>query len=382
MKMKKIFAFGISALIAQLLIAQTQKTTLVEVKGKFENYSSTSTIYLEDLNHKDLQRVDSMKTTGDGSFILKAQINEEGLYRINFDVEHYLVLILSPNDKNVSLSGDYTLIAHPEFKISGSNGSMRIYTFLNSFYSFLQNYSSLNAQKQLMPDQNSDAAVLIQQQMNQVIQQANDYLKMYEDTCTDPVLCTFIVYNFLNTAPVDDLKKYADHVAALNPNLTITSRFIKDITAMVAQQNAQQQFQIGAVPPEINLPDTSGNSIALSSLKGKYVLIDFWASWCGPCRKENPNVVAAFDKYHDKNFTVYSISLDNDASKWKAAIKSDHLAWPYHVSELKGWQSQICKSYNIQYIPQNFLIGPDGKIIGVNLHGTDLETKLQEVLAQ
>lgn len=137
----------------------------------------------------------------------------------------------------------------------------------------------------------------------------------------------------------------------------------------------------GKMAPEISEKDTTGTKdIALSSLKGKYVLLDFWASWCGPCRAENPHVVDAYNKFKDKNFTVYSVSLDKDRDSWIAAIKEDGLAWPYHVSDLKYWQSEASAKYGVQGIPANFLIDPAGKIIATDLRGDDLHKKLEEVL--
>ena len=131
--------------------------------------------------------------------------------------------------------------------------------------------------------------------------------------------------------------------------------------------------------PEISLKTPDNKTLNLSSLKGKYVLVDFWASWCGPCRRENPNVVKLYKKYRKKNFTVYSVSLDEDGTKWKQAIKMDNLIWPNHVSDLKGWQSSVVPLFNIQGIPYTVLVNPEGKIIGVNLRGQELENKLEEI---
>ena len=131
--------------------------------------------------------------------------------------------------------------------------------------------------------------------------------------------------------------------------------------------------------PEISLKTPDNKTLNLSSLKGKYVLVDFWASWCGPCRRENPNVVKLYKKYRKKNFTVYSVSLDEDGTKWKQAIKMDNLIWPNHVSDLKGWQSSVVPLFNIQGIPYTVLVNPEGKIIGINLRGQELENKLEEI---
>jgi peroxiredoxin len=149
---------------------------------------------------------------------------------------------------------------------------------------------------------------------------------------------------------------------------------------LVAQYIAENKVgTIGSDAIDFTQSDTTGLPVALSSFKGKYVLIDFWASWCRPCRMENPNVVRAFRKFSDKNFTIIGVSLDKEKDAWLQAIKADGLAWT-HVSDLQFWGNAVAQTYRVQSIPQNFLVAPSGKIIGKNLRGEDLEAKLCELL--
>ena len=139
---------------------------------------------------------------------------------------------------------------------------------------------------------------------------------------------------------------------------------------------------IGAIAPELEFPDPNGKMRKLSDLRGKVVLVDFWASWCGPCRRENPNVTNIYSKYHDKGFEVFSVSLDSDAASWKRAIEADKLVWPNHVSDLKKWQSKAAAIYGVSSIPSTFLLDKEGRIVQRNLRGADLERAVKQLVEQ
>lgn len=153
----------------------------------------------------------------------------------------------------------------------------------------------------------------------------------------------------------------------------------------LSQDDATVGLEVGNKAPALEYTSPEGETIALSELEGQMVLIDFWAAWCPPCRMENPNLVDAYQKYKDTDFengngfTIYSVSLDNSKDAWIKAIKSDNLTWDYHVSDLKGWESEAAARYEVRGIPTNYLINGDGIIVAKNLRGEDLHTKLEEL---
>jgi len=179
--------------------------------------------------------------------------------------------------------------------------------------------------------------------------------------------------------PIVDANEIAPLFALLSPEIQqseIGLKFGKIIAAA-------KLTSVGAMAPDFTQNDVNGKPVSLKDFRGKYVLVDFWASWCGPCRAENPNVVKAYHKYQDKNFAILGVSLDRPGSKdaWLEAIKADGLLWT-QVSDLKFWNNAVVKLYGIQSVPQNFLIDPSGKIVGRNLRGEALNAALEKVLGK
>lgn len=207
----------------------------------------------------------------------------------------------------------------------------------------------------------------------------------------DEILAETPAKSRLKKATILSILNAAAQSQKYNPNSTdIFVNYAKKFIAEYPDDPKSSHFQtqvnqlgnalIGSKAPELELESPSGKKLKLSSLKGKVVLIDFWASWCGPCRRENPAVVKMYGEYKDKGFEIFSVSLDKDKAKWEEAIKTDQLSWSNHVSDLQGWQSPAAKLYGVTAIPKTFLIGKDGTIIAKDLRGEMLEKKIGEVL--
>ena len=187
-----------------------------------------------------------------------------------------------------------------------------------------------------------------------------------------PVAAYFVVKDFAYKLDLEGMKAVR---AKLDASLAGTE-YVNQIESMISRM---EKVQVGSVAPDFTLPDVDGNPVSLSSFRGKYVLVDFWAAWCPDCRKENPNIVAAWEKYKNKNFDVLGVSLDRNRDQWLAAIEKDKLGWT-QISDLKYWNSDAAVLYCIRWIPMSFLIDPEGKIVAIGLEGEELHNKLEELL--
>ena len=187
-----------------------------------------------------------------------------------------------------------------------------------------------------------------------------------------PVSAYFVVKDFAYKLDLEEMKSVR---SKLDASLDGTS-YVQQIESMIARM---EKVQVGSEAPDFTLPDVNGNLVSLSSFRCKYVLVDFWAAWCPDCRKENPNIVSAWEKYKNKNFAILGVSLDRNREQWLAAIEKDKLTWT-QVSDLKYWSSEAAVLYCIRWIPMSFLIDPEGKIVAIGLEGEELHNKLEELL--
>ena len=297
-----------------------------------------------DLAHFDRTNVSLGLATCDanGVFEIKSEKPwEEGLYRLKIGAKQ-VFFILNGKEGVIEITGDLSTIDRMDIQTKGSET-------LTCYTGIIQD--------------------LIKNQLKSP-EEAKAYI---ERGCT-PLMKAFLTTQLLgqNAGPfMADFKAQSTALAKAMPGSKYATDFATMITRLEGQQ-AQQQggetIQIGMDAPEISLPDPSGKVRSLSSMKGKVVLLDFWASWCGPCRKANPHVVEVYNKYKSKGFDVFSVSLDrpDGKQKWIDAIKQDGLVWQGHVSDLKFWDSAPAGVYGVRSIPKTFLIGKDGKIVAIN----------------
>lgn len=214
----------------------------------------------------------------------------------------------------------------------------------------------------------SNAASSVEE-VDKMVTAYEDFIEKNPESYVTP-LALLRMQQFLGDAP-----KYRKYYEKLPPKVKASNLGL--LLSQTANNSAS--FVAGTELRDFTQQDQDGKPVSLKSFRGKYVLIDFWASWCGPCRRENPNVVAAYKKFRDKNFTILGVSLDQDRQKWLNAVQQDNLTWT-QVSDLKGWQNEVAQKFKIQSIPQNILIDPNGKIVGSNLRGVMLEYRLSKLL--
>jgi thiol-disulfide isomerase/thioredoxin len=348
-----------------------------EIKGQLSN-SHGENIYLEQLSQEAIKPIDTAQVNEKGEFIITAPITETGFYRLKISDQNFATLILDPGQQ-VTISGDAQDLGNT-YKVKGSPDSELFWELNQRSAINYRQRDSLQRTFQAFVNMAKMDSLRIDSMSRQLekpymalIDSHNKYLQDFIEKHPSSFASLAAIQQLPAEQFLPTYIKLDEGLFAKYPN----SAYIKTFHASVA---SQKKLAIGTAAPEITMNTPDGKPLSLSSLQGKVVLIDFWASWCGPCRAENPNVVKAYNKYKSKGFEIYSVSLDKDKDKWIAAIAKDGLIWKSHVSDFMHWQSPVVQLYNFNGIPYSVLIDKKGNIIAKNLRGEDLEKKLAEIL--
>lgn len=344
----------------------------ITLSGKIK-FPQEGPLFLEELTMDNSGKADSIEVSADGEFSKTIHLTDAGYYRLNCYNLQVVDFILDHDDITINADGNE---ASGAFDITGSPD----FDLIRDVQTQLQDFQKTPEVRQV----ESEFQTAVQAKNEPRIKELQDqYMALHyvafdnivKSLESKPVNLGLINVLQGNTFEKDRYypfyKEVADKAIAKSPN----NVHFKQFSDMVAKMAVTA---IGQKAPEISLPDPEGKTVTLSSLKGKYVLVDFWAYWCKPCRNENPNVVKAYKQFKDKGFEVFGVSLDRNKEDWLSAIKEDGLTWT-HVSDLKYFESQAALDYNINAIPFSILVDPDGVIIAKNLRGDALQKKLAEV---
>lgn len=321
--------------------------------------------------------IDSGKTDAQGKFAIYTEPNEEGLYRIRFAQGKYILLVLAPGEK-AQIKGQWNNLEN--YRVSESKGSESLKGLL---VNLRENVRDLSTFKVIMDSikTHEKADSLMQEAENDIRainKQFVEYVKHYADTTLSPS-CALFAVNLINPQFEQAfIEQFYQKAPARFPQSQAIRYFSNRYAKQANAKAPGVKPQLGSVAPSFSARTPEGKTWILDSFRGRYVFIDFWASWCAPCRNENPRVVDAFKRFGNQNIEFVGIALDKDKALWKSAITNDGLKWT-QLSELKGWGCTIARRYGVSSIPANYLLDPQGKIIAMNVYGDSLIQTLNKV---
>ena len=377
-------------LIAAALVMAGCKRNTAEISGTLTNSIAGRYIYLDELFPDQIKRVDSVLIGSDGKFNFKTEVTKPSLYIIGIDNNNFLTMIIEPGDK-IMMSSHFDSLSYPS-SLTGSKSTMLMVEYNRELKNTIIKLSSLN--EIYWENINSPELPKVMESLeslaNEYVNELNDYTKNYIDRNLTSLVSLIALYQQVAPRqsvldPVQDFKYYVKVDSSLskkypdNEFVKSLHEYVLELAMIIESRTFDNEVLSGMEVPDIALPTPDGNIVTLSSTRGSIVLLDFWAAWCPPCRAENPYLIKAYDKYHEKGFQIYQVSLDRTKEAWMQGIREDKLEKWIHVSDLKYWNSVVVGQYNIQSIPHSYLLDQNGRVIATNLRGEELDRKLAEI---
>ncbi|HET7001649.1 MAG TPA: thioredoxin-like domain-containing protein [Puia sp.] len=345
--------------------------------------NSDGWVFLEEIVYGKSQPpliIDSQKISGgSGNLTFRGKSQTEEIFELVFG-DNVVSVPLINDVSEIQIVADLSK-TKDFYTVTGSPASKQLQDLL-SRVSNLNNEIQLSfGQLDSLKKINAPDSVLVaaNNKKNVAVDELNNYLKQFIQTTPNATLAVLALGWASRSFQPDQMQTSLKDLKARFPGNAFLAEMEKNSQQPPDQQSSGGESWVGKTVPELVMPDPNGKQVSISSFKGKYLLIDFWASWCGPCRMENPNVVKAYNEFKGKNFTILGVSLDKDKDSWKKAIAQDHLNWT-QMSDLKYWNSQAVETFGFQGIPFNVLVDPSGKVIAESLRGEDLDAKLRQIL--